>query len=111
MIQLTQLQLGEFEVETRAYNEQSCITFLRKEFASVTQQHPDEKLLELIRFGFDRAKAHGITSLPNLKRWLRLMMRLGPAFDIDERQEGVRSLLTDTRFNVDQRLESIEHML
>ncbi|HPS79261.1 MAG TPA: hypothetical protein PLS53_13970 [Thermoanaerobaculaceae bacterium] len=67
--------LGSFELRATAH--------LRRCFPEVVGKASDDQMLELVRFGIERARSHGIDLECDVLRYLDLMCVFGVDFDRD----------------------------
>jgi hypothetical protein len=110
MLRITEQQLQAFAPQMRRLFEERCVAMLRAAYPAVTQPHPHEKLLELVRVAATRAAGYGIEADADVERWLHLMMRLGPRFDEDPRHPELRATLDDRGVVAQVRLDTVERL-
>jgi hypothetical protein len=107
-MQISEEQMQAFAPQMQRQFEETCAVVLRSTYPEITAPHPHEKLLELIRFGTERAARHGIVANEDVERWLHLMMRLGPRFDDDPRHTELAAILSDANADAKARLYRVE---
>jgi hypothetical protein len=90
--------------------ETEAMAMLRRMYPESTARHPDETLQLFVRHGIQRARLNGLDAVTDIERWLRLMMRLGPHFDSDERLVDIRGVLGRVEIYGPLRLEEVETM-
>ena len=86
-------QMRVLAEDVRRRFELRSVAMLRRAFPQSTQRHPDDTLRLFVRHGIERARLAGLNTVADVERWLRLMMRLGAYFDVDERWPEVRTAL------------------
>jgi hypothetical protein len=109
-MEISEEQMLAFAPQMQRQFEETCAVMLRSAYPEITAPHPHEKLIELIRFGAERAARHGIVADDDVERWLHLMMRLGPRFDDDPRHAQLREILADGDTEVGVRLNKVESL-
>jgi DNA-binding NarL/FixJ family response regulator len=108
MLKLTQQQLDAFAPQLTRQFEEQCVVLLRDRYGKISAAYPDEKLLEFVRFGMERAKRHGIVAFSEIERWLHLMVRLGPRFDDDERYAEASAFVADGDISEQAHMDRLE---
>ena len=106
---LSPTQMQALADDMRRRFESNAMAMLREAFPESTARHPDDTLRLFVRHGIERARLAGIETVSEVERWLRLMMRLGPYFDVDETLSEVRAaLLGDLELYGPFRLDAAE---
>lgn len=108
MLTFSALQMRRLGDGMRRKFEQDSVALLRREFPKTTAPHSDELLLRFVALGIDRAGQNGLVAVTDVERWLRLMVRLGPDFDSDERYKSLQSILVRSGVYGPLRLEEAE---
>ncbi len=68
------------------------------------QEIPDERLLEMVKLGFKRARKFGFTWESNLVSFVVLMFTIAPNFDD---QPAINKVLSDESIEADLRLDTV----
>jgi len=108
MLKIKATQMRALGSNARRRFEASAIALLRQEFPQSTNGRPDDVLRQFVSIGVERAKAHGISAVTDVERWLRLMVRLGPKFDEDARYPALRTILDERDASAEQRMDAVE---
>lgn len=86
-------QMRVLAEDVRRRFELRSMAMLRQSFPRSTERHPDDTLRLFVRHGIERARLARLDTVAEIERWLRLMMRLGAYFDVDERLSEVQAAL------------------
>jgi hypothetical protein len=108
MLKIKATQMRALGSGARQRFEESAVALMRKEFPQTTAGRPDDVLRQFAGVGIERARVHGIVTVSDVERWLRLMVRLGPRFDQDPRYPQLRAILDQTDASAEQRMDALE---
>jgi glycerol-3-phosphate acyltransferase PlsY len=73
--------------------EARALAFLQAEFPALAQKAETERFAQFVRFGHERALAHGFQGERHVVQYLLLMLYLGPMFDTDPQLATMKPLL------------------
>ena len=95
MLQIRPTQIRMFaDVEVRKF-EDWTVRHIRTFFPNAASGWNDEEIGELIRYGLERALAHGIRSRSGVCKYIDLMVAFGRDFDTDPGCPWAESALRD----------------
>ncbi|HEY1219914.1 MAG: hypothetical protein ABSE42_10500 [Bryobacteraceae bacterium] len=97
MLTIRQAQFAIFsQLEVRKF-EEWMLAHLKKFFPVQCAAAGDQRLLEMVRYGIQRAAAHGITAKRDVCKYLDLTIVFGRDFDTDRRTRWAGEILARRR--------------
>jgi len=106
MLTIRRAQLAAFSRADAARFEQWMLDHLRKFFAKQCEAAGEPDLRETIRYGIERAAAHGFHSKRDICKYIDLMVVLGRDFDADEQYPWAGTILTELK-NPETKMEAL----
>ena len=95
-LQIRPQQMEEFSQAVLNRFEDWMVANLKQFFPAKTEELGHDALRSLIRHGVERAKTYGITSGPDICRYIHVMAAFGHDFDVDRRLPWAAAALLDT---------------
>jgi hypothetical protein len=97
MLTIRQAQFAVFsQLEVHKF-EEWMLTHLKKFFPQQCAAAGDQRLLEVVRYGIQRAAVYGITAKRDVCKYIDLMIVLGRDFDTDNRSRWAGEILGKRR--------------